>query len=166
MLCARKVAAASGDMRRALEVCRKAVDHVTAGPVGMREVAAALARVNGGAGSTSTRVAAIRDLPLQQQLLLCAARKVMARVDAPTDGVLAPINLNGQACRLSTGKRLSLGGQTPGKRLSLGGGREATQADVLDAYVRLCESVRCCCISVMLVAIGVLLTTDWGGACD
>ena len=149
MLCARKVAAASGDMRRALEVCRKAVDHVTTGPVGMREVAAALARVNGGAGSMSTRVAAIRDLPLQQQLLLCAARKVMARVEGPPEpprAALSPISLNGQARRVSIGKRLSLGGQTPSKRLSLGGGKpggqEATQADVLDAYVKLCESVR------------------------
>ncbi len=211
MLCARKVAAASGDMRRALEVCRKAIDHATAAAaaadgggaaagnagaapspapattntstlIGMKEVAAALARVNGAAGSCSTRVAALRDLPLQQQLVLCAARQVMARIErslqaggqcgammgggddqhdngiAPRS-VLSPISLNGQKRRASIGGGTASGCVTASKRrLSLGGGRrssfggrfgglpsstatEATQADVLDAYVKICQQV-------------------------
>jgi hypothetical protein len=98
--CARKIANGSGDMRRALEACARAVSIVATDEqkktltntaasgqntntitnntvVGMRHMAAALAQVTGGIGASNDSVSAIRKLPVPQQLLMATASKLL-----------------------------------------------------------------------------------------
>ena len=103
--CARKIANGSGDMRRGLEACARAISIVatdehkkaaavtTAGQndsttttnnqptsavmVGMKHMAAALAQVTGGIGASNDSVSAIRKLPVPQQLLMATVSKLL-----------------------------------------------------------------------------------------
>ena len=85
--CARKIANGTGDMRRALEAAATAVDILvketdakkpststeTQQPVvSMRHMAQALSRVAGGIGTSNENVTSIRNLPVPQQLIMCA----------------------------------------------------------------------------------------------
>eukprot|EP00890_Picochlorum_soloecismus_P006677 jgi/Picsp_1/834/NSC_04322-R1_protein len=85
--CARKIANGTGDMRRALEAAATAVDILvketdakkpststeTRHPVvSMRHMAQALSRVAGGIGASNENVSSIRNLPVPQQLIMCA----------------------------------------------------------------------------------------------
>ena len=97
MFCAKKISNGSGDMRRALEACAKAVTihcneqqkevgsyegegtAVATPPVlvSMRHMAVALSKVTGGIGMNNDNVAAIRKLPVPQQLMMVAVSKLL-----------------------------------------------------------------------------------------
>eukprot|EP00884_Botryococcus_braunii_P022638 jgi/Botrbrau1/9058/Bobra.0376s0032.1 len=85
-LCAKKVAAASGDMRCALEACSLAVDEHAAsnqseqpGLISVQNMSQALSKILGGMGSASSTVLLIQGLPQQQQLLICSAAQIMSK---------------------------------------------------------------------------------------
>jgi len=84
--CARKIANATGDMRRALEAASVAVDNAVREAkksgneeisesasrlVSMRHMAEALNKVSGGIGSSNEHVCTIKKLPVPQQLIMC-----------------------------------------------------------------------------------------------
>ncbi|KAK9840798.1 hypothetical protein WJX81_005432 [Elliptochloris bilobata] len=202
-LCAKKVASRSGDMRRALEACASALDQLlqaagasvprspgqhggmqpaTAGAgaaaerrlVSIGDMAVALSKAHGGTGEGAATVVAIRALPQQQQLLLCAAMRLLgARAPATpsaSGGVRSPCFSQGR--RLSVGpspasaRRLSAGGS--GRRLSTAAGyctpraaplgrmRDCLLAELAEAYRALCHQV----------GFGALGATDFSAACS
>ncbi|KAK9803690.1 hypothetical protein WJX73_000512 [Symbiochloris irregularis] len=92
-MCARMVASRSGDMRRALEICVAAIDHLvddvaaeeqdqreghgqakdcSGRLVRLAQMSRAISRSQGGSGASSAAAATIAGLPPQQQLVLCA----------------------------------------------------------------------------------------------
>jgi len=93
--CARKIANGDGDMRRALEAASKAMEecilHPTANGsdkgnsmarcrVTMRHMNVALGKVTGGIGLSNENVAALRSLPVPQQVLMCTVAKLLGEV--------------------------------------------------------------------------------------
>jgi len=110
--CARKIANGTGDMRRALEAAATAVDilvkEIDASKpstsakaqhpvVNMRHMAQALSRVAGGIGTSNENVSSIRNLPVPQQLIMCAVSVLagetleargLKSVSKPSGGIL------------------------------------------------------------------------------
>ncbi|CAL5228465.1 g11605 [Coccomyxa viridis] len=191
-LAAKKMASRSGDMRRLLDACTAAVDLLVqdateqqsehakgdalgqdSGPavpqpklVGIAPMFRAISQLQGGSAGASAMVTAVKGLPTQQQLLLCAATSLLG-ADGPPPGISTPSASFGQR-RSSLGfnsplsvrkqRRLSFGTdvvRTPGKinmsrpsstsdnsRLSSGSRQRDCQLGQLQtAYFGLCKKV-------------------------
>jgi hypothetical protein len=147
--CARKIANGDGDMRRALEAASKAMEecilHPTANGsdkgnsmarcrVTMRHMNVALGKVTGGIGLSNENVAALRSLPVPQQVLMCTVAKLLGEV-LPGRGLaveIKPMKSFGNGSRHLMGMTCALGHED-----SNGGG--PTRGDLGNAWRRRSE---------------------------
>ncbi|KAK9804320.1 hypothetical protein WJX72_006487 [[Myrmecia] bisecta] len=166
-LCARKIEVACGDMRRALDACSAALEalvahaHEAAVTTAMRklvsvgDMAAAVAKLSGGLGRSSVVVKAMKDLPQQQQLVLCCAAKLLGDLSAsvgtpatvrkcmPATSRLAatplPASQSRRESQPSSSARKSVGG-TPGQG-GMARARDATLGQLHASYLALCRKM-------------------------
>lgn len=91
LLAAKKVASASGDARLVLDVVREAASQTT-GDDGALAGVAAVSRLAATRGGTSAAAKTVRDLPVVQQLALCAAANAAAATNGKKRATLGGLH--------------------------------------------------------------------------